>query len=108
LKKALPNHTISSIDGFQGREADIIIFSTVRSNLHCSIAFLNDLRRLNVAITRAKAGLILIGDRTTLLEQTSDDVDAKSKQVWRRLLEDCCEVIIDDQTVVAVEGGTGR
>jgi superfamily I DNA and/or RNA helicase len=108
LKKALPNHTITSIDGFQGREADIIIFSTVRSNLHCSIGFLNDLRRLNVAITRAKTGLILIGNRATLLGQAADDVDAESKQVWKRLLDDCCEVIIDDQTVAMVEGGAIR
>ncbi len=57
---------IKSVDGFQGREKEIIIISFVRSNLARSIGFLTDRRRLNVAMTRARSKLIMIGDRSTL------------------------------------------
>lgn len=52
---------ISTIDGFQGREKDYIIFSCVRNNTQCNIGFLADKRRMNVALTRAKYGLIIVG-----------------------------------------------
>ena len=53
---------VSTIDGFQGQECDIIIFSCVRSNNQNKIGFLNDYRRLNVAMTRAKHHLFVICD----------------------------------------------
>ena len=57
---------IKTVDGFQGREKEIIIISFVRSNENQQIGFLNDVRRLNVAITRPKRKLIMIGDAETL------------------------------------------
>jgi ATP-dependent RNA/DNA helicase IGHMBP2 len=58
--------TIDSIDGFQGQERDLILISLVRSNVKGEIGFLSDTRRMNVAMTRAKRKLIMIGDSATL------------------------------------------
>jgi ATP-dependent RNA/DNA helicase IGHMBP2 len=57
---------VNTVDGFQGQERDIIYISLVRSNDNGEIGFLNDIRRMNVAITRAKKKLIVIGDSGTL------------------------------------------
>lgn len=58
--------TVNTVDGFQGQERDIIIISMVRSNDDGQIGFLRDLRRMNVAITRAKMKLIILGNAETL------------------------------------------
>ncbi len=61
-----PQISIQTIDGFQGQEKDIIYICTVRSNTAQEIGFLSDLRRFNVAITRAKKKLVVISDSATL------------------------------------------
>ncbi|KAF5003861.1 hypothetical protein FDECE_9609, partial [Fusarium decemcellulare] len=86
------NIEVSSIDGFQGREADIIVFVTVRCNEHRNIGFLTDMRRMNVALTRARTALIVVGNRATLTEGT---VDEESTMMWRRLLSRLTEAQLD-------------
>lgn len=58
--------SVNTVDGFQGQERDIIVISLVRSNDEGQIGFLRDLRRMNVAITRARMKVIILGDRATL------------------------------------------
>ena len=57
---------IDTVDGFQGREKEAVIITLVRSNLENEIGFLSDRRRMNVALTRARRKLIVIGDSATL------------------------------------------
>ena len=58
--------TVGTVDGFQGQERDVIVISLVRDNADGNIGFLRDLRRMNVAITRARMKLIIIGNVSTL------------------------------------------
>jgi superfamily I DNA and/or RNA helicase len=58
--------SVNTVDGFQGQERDVIVISLVRSNDEGQIGFLRDLRRMNVAITRARMKVIILGDRRTL------------------------------------------
>lgn len=74
--KNLPKLEVASVDSFQGREKDYIILSCVRSSNKGGVGFLGNYRRLNVAITRAKYGLIICGNVDTLLRSP----------IWKTLL----------------------
>jgi len=65
-KLILDKISINSVDSFQGQERDIIYISLVRSNEQGNIGFLSDIRRMNVAMTRAKKKLVIIGDSATI------------------------------------------
>jgi predicted DNA helicase len=77
LRQMISGVEISTVDGYQGREKEVIIISFVRSNKHGELGFLEDLRRLNVSLTRARRKLIAIGDSSTL----------KTHETYRRFIE---------------------
>jgi superfamily I DNA and/or RNA helicase len=62
----VPGLEIDSVDGFQGREKEAVVLTLVRSNGEGEIGFLNDVRRTNVALTRGRRCLVVIGDSATL------------------------------------------
>jgi len=66
LQPYIPYITVNTIDSFQGQERDIVYISMVRSNSEAAIGFLSDIRRMNVAMTRARKKLVIIGDSATL------------------------------------------
>uniref|UniRef100_A0A0D9ZPQ7 UvrD-like helicase ATP-binding domain-containing protein n=1 Tax=Oryza glumipatula TaxID=40148 RepID=A0A0D9ZPQ7_9ORYZ len=73
------NAQVKSVDGFQGAEEDVIIISTVRSNRAGSVGFLTNLQRTNVALTRAKHCLWIVGNGTTL---------SNNRSVWQKVVND--------------------
>ncbi|KAK2688946.1 hypothetical protein QWA68_012504 [Fusarium oxysporum] len=93
---------VSSIDGFQGREADVIVFVTVRCKEHREIGFLKDMRRMNVALTGARSALIVVGSRVTLTEGTADE---ESASMWRRLLGSLTKVKLEVPVKGSVKKG---
>ena len=83
----ISNHIeVCTIDGFQGREKDVIIFSTVRCNADGNLGFTDDSNRMNVLLTRAKRGLIGIGCKKTLSQS----------QLWRKWLQHVPVYTIED------------
>ncbi len=70
LKKYGGNIAVNTIDGFQGQERDVVYIGLTRSNADQKIGFLSEIRRMNVAMTRARKKLVVIGDSATLSQST--------------------------------------
>lgn len=77
--------TVNTVDAFQGQERDVVMVSLVRSNEQGQIGFLSDLRRMNVAITRARFKLIILGSKDTLCQH----------KFYKKLFDRCKQVSFD-------------
>lgn len=88
--RSISDVRVGTIDSFQGQETEVVIFSAVRSNSMSELGFLRDPRRLCVALTRARRGLVILGDSKVL----------KSCRHWRSLIESCenrnCFITVDN------------
>lgn len=101
LKEAYPGIELGSVDGFQGREKEAVIVSLVRSNAEHEVGFLGEKRRLNVAMTRPKRHLCVIGD--------SDTVGRGSKFLkrWMEFLEEHADLRYPNVSDICVDEREG-
>lgn len=77
------NELVATVDSYQGQERDIILFAFTRSNPMGSVGFLADWRRLNVAMTRTKRQLVMVGDLSTLTKSTRNPDDVEFKKAMQ-------------------------
>ncbi|KAG5938462.1 hypothetical protein E4U60_001358 [Claviceps pazoutovae] len=90
LKEQFPGVELGSVDGFQGREKEAVVVSLVRSNPEGDVGFLGEKRRLNVAMTRPKRSLTVIGDSETMKR------GSRFLQRWMEFLEDTADLRYPD------------
>ncbi|RAL64195.1 hypothetical protein DID88_002088 [Monilinia fructigena] len=81
VKKSKPTLKISTVDNYQGEESDIVLVSMTRSNSRKDIGFMSQPQRLNVLISRARNGLIMIGNSDTFINSR------KGKEIWKRFFD---------------------
>ena len=96
LKNIIAGCSVSSIDGYQGRETNIIVFVTFRSNACNAIGFLSNKRRSNVAANRARLGTVVIGDRLTLTRNSHGGGNSEDKDIWKKLLDQWIKIDINE------------
>lgn len=86
IKKVLHKADVTTIDSFQGRENDVIIISFTRSNINpAEVGFLNELNRINVALSRARRKMILIGDFNTLQNTKKGPKAGATRKIFRTI-----------------------
>ena len=82
--RAMGGVRVATVDNFQGEESDIVIASLVRSNRRGNIGFLSSRERVNVLLSRARLGMVLVGNRDTLRDSSSE----RGRVLWRKVLEE--------------------
>ncbi|KAH8910955.1 P-loop containing nucleoside triphosphate hydrolase protein [Coniochaeta sp. PMI_546] len=97
LKEAYPGIELGSVDGFQGREKEAVIVSLVRSNPDGEVGFLGEKRRLNVAMTRPKRSLTVIGDSETVRR------GSPFLKRWMEFLEENADLRYPDVSALALD-----
>lgn len=97
LKEAFPGIELGSVDGFQGREKEAVIVTLVRSNSNGEVGFLGEKRRLNVAMTRPKRSLTIIGDSETVQKGSN------FLKRWMDFLEDNADLRYPDLASLTAE-----
>ncbi|OQO06722.1 hypothetical protein B0A48_08509 [Cryoendolithus antarcticus] len=94
LKERFPEVELGSVDGFQGREKEAIVLSLVRSNAEGEVGFLGEERRLNVAMTRPKRHLCVVGDSETVSR------GSKFLMAWMEFLEEKADLRYPDLSIL--------